>query len=228
MKTKQSLRDINAAIAANEFLSRLRPSSKRKLAANAVLRRFDKAVSVYHQSAPAERFWLVSTGTVKLVVYGTQGAALVIDLVLPNQLFGTVFYQQNPAYPSEAETLDSAELWSFHLQDLLEDLRDNPLLQRAFLADTCSKLCEALRLRGLLLEIATVRVAIALRNLHAKFGSIIPQTRETVAAMAGTTVETAIRTTSWMTREGILVTKRGEIRVVSLGGLEAWSRGQIR
>lgn len=227
MKTDHSLSDVNDAIAANEFLSKLRPSSKHKLAHSALLHCFGKSETVYHQAANAERFWLVRKGAVKLVQYGTQGAVLLLDLVLPNQFFGAVFYPENPVYPSDAETVNGVESWSFRRRDLLDDLRNNSLLQRAFLADICSKLCESQRMRGLFLELAPVRVATVLLNLHARFGRIIPQTRETVAAMAGTTVETAMRTTGQMARVGIVTTKRGQIRVVSLGSLKAWSRGQI-
>ena len=63
----------------------------------------------------------------------------------------------------------------------MEDLENNPPLQKMILADTSYKLCQALHIRGLCLEEARVRIAQVLLYLCEKFGQVIPETRATIA-----------------------------------------------
>ena len=107
----------------------------------------------------------------------------------------------------------------------MDDLENNPPLQKMLLADTSQKLCQALQMRGLWLEEARVRIAHLLLYLHEKFGRVIPETRATIAELAGTSVETAIRITNGLARRGILATRRGRVEILSLSGLRACAQG---
>ena len=216
---------VNDAIGANELLSKLQASSEQKLMAGAKFEALEKGTVICHEETPAVRFSLVLGGEVKLVTYSTKGAALLIDIVLPNQLFGTVFHDHNPVYPCTAVATKPTELLSFRRKDLMEDLQNNPLLQRMLLADTSQKLCQAIQMRALWLEEARVRIAHLLLYLHEKFGRVIPETRATVAELAGTSVETAIRITNALARRGLLATGRGQIEILSLAGLRACAQG---
>lgn len=210
---------VNDAIAANEVLSKLRAVSKQKLTAGATFEALERGTVIYHEEAAAARFSLVLRGEVKLVTYSTRGAALLIDIVLPNQLFGAVFHDHNPVYPCTAVAMKPTELLSFRRKDLMEDLENNPPLQKMLLADTSYKLCQALQIRGLCLEEARVRIAQVLLYLCEKFGRVIPETRATLAELAGTSVETAIRITNALARRGILATSRGQVEILSPAGL---------
>ena len=214
------------AIEANEVLSKLRAASKQKLVAGATWQELERQATICHQETSAVRFWLVLDGEVKLVTYTRKGAAFLIDLVLRNQLFGAVFHQHPPVYPCTAVTVRKTELLSFRLKDLIEDLDENLPLQRVLLADTCDKLWQAQQMRGLWLEEAQVRIAHLLLYLYEKFGPIIPETRATLAELAGTSVETAIRISTALARRGILVTHRGQIEILSLAKLRACAGGQ--
>jgi CRP-like cAMP-binding protein len=216
---------VSDAVRANELLSKLRASSKQKLMAGAKFEALETGAAICHQEAPVVRFWLALRGEVKLVKYTTRGVALLIDIILPNELFGTVFYHDNPVYPCTAVAMKRTELLSFRLKDLTDDLEDNPPLQRMLLADTCYKLCQAQHMRGLWLEEARVRIAHLLLYLHEKFGRVIPETRATVAELAGTSVETAIRITNALAQRGILATRRGQIEILSLAGLRTCAQG---
>jgi CRP-like cAMP-binding protein len=81
-------------------------------------------------------------------------------------------------------------------------------------------------MRGLSLEQARVRVAHQLLLLSEKFGPVIPQTRAVLAELAGTTVETAIRISNAMARDGVIVTRRGQIEVLCNASLRAYAEGR--
>ena len=215
----------NDAIRRNDVLSRVRTASREKLVDDALVQEVEKGAVICQQGAPALRFWLVTRGEVKLVKYSSKGAAVSIDIVLPNQVFGAVFYDRDPVYPWSAVAMGPAELLSFRLRDLVDDLENNPPLQKRLLAETCYKLCQAQQMRVLWLEEARVRIAHLLLYLYEKFGRMIPQTRATLAELAGTSVETAIRISNALARRGILVTRRGQIEITSLAGLRACAEG---
>jgi len=59
------------------------------------------------------------------------------------------------------------------------------------------------------------RVAATLLSLQRKFGKIIPLTRQEVAELAGTTVETTIRTISRFKKEGWIRSTRGKIELLN-------------
>jgi CRP-like cAMP-binding protein len=216
---------VSDAIRANEVLSKLRSSSKQKLMAGATFEEMERGTVIYHEEAPAVRFFLVLRGEVKRVTYSTKGAALVIDIALPNQLFGVLLHPHNPVYPCTAVAMKPTELLSFRRKDLMADLESNPPLQGMLLAETSHQLCQAIQLRGLWLEEARVRIAQVLLYLHGKFGRIIPETRATVAELAGTSVETAIRITNRLSQRGILATGRGRVEILSMTGLRACAEG---
>ena len=216
---------VNDAIAANELLSKLRAVSKQKLTAGATFEALERGTVIYHEEAAAARFSIVLRGEVKLVTYSTKGAALLIDIVLSNQLFGAVFHDHNPVYPCTAVAMKPTELLSFRRKDLMEDLENNPPLQRMLLADTSQKLCQAIQMRRLSLEEARVRIAQVLLYLYERFGRVIPETRAAIAELAGTRVETAIRITNRLARRGILATGRGQVEILSLADLRDCAQG---
>jgi len=217
---------VKDATGANEVLSKLLESSKRRLLTGAAFQALEKGAVICQQETPAVRFWIVMRGEVKLMTYTETGLALVIDIVLPNQLFGAVFHNHDPVYCYTAVATKRTELLSFRLQELIDDLEDNPPLQRMLLAETSHKLCQAQHMRGLWLEEARVRIAHFLLFLYDRFGRVIPQTRATLAELAGTSVETAIRISNVLARSGILAMRRGQIEILSLPRLRACAQGQ--
>jgi len=122
MNAGPSIAGANDAIRANEILSSLRVSSKQKLVAGATLQEWERGAVICHQDAAAVRFWLVLRGEVKLVKYASNGAALLIDLVLLNELFGTVYCRDKLVYLCSAVTMKLSELVAFWLKDLVVDL----------------------------------------------------------------------------------------------------------
>lgn len=163
--------------------------------------------------------WLVLEGEVKLVRHTTRGQLLLVDIMLRGEVFGAVFYATDPVHPVSAVALKPTRLLALPLGILLEEMRSNPGLQNALLEDTCLKLCQSIALRGLALEELPIRVAAVLCRLHEKFGPVIPETRATLAELAGTTTESAIRVTRELQERGILRLHRGRIEILDPCGL---------
>lgn len=217
--------EIKKAISANALLSLLEPSEQKALAAVAHLQSFAKGQTIYEEGKPATDIWVVASGQVKIVKFSEGGQALALELMIAPELFGAVFYAQDPVYPCSAIALQETAVLRFRVADLFSCSKKNSRLQSAMLAETCRRFCHAQNMRGLAMEKASKRIAYVIVYLHRKFGSEILHSRATLAELAGVTVETAIRTTSSLNQRGIIETKRGSIEVLSLAMLEEFAFG---
>lgn len=208
------------AIAANRFFALLPEGQQEALAAEARLRQFAKGEVLYHEDEPANHVWVVVRGQVKLVKITRKGHELMIELVVAQELFGAVYYAEHPTYPTTAIALDETVALLFPVAAIHRLLDQVPRFQKAILADMCRRLCHAQEMRGLALEEVPRRLSWALMYLHEKFGPDIPHSRQTLAELAGTTVETAIRFTRKLSRDGIVATQRGRITLLAPERLE--------
>jgi CRP-like cAMP-binding protein len=81
------------------------------------------------------------------------------------------------------------------------------------------------RLRDLAGERVEQRLSSVLLMLTAKLGPTLPFTRQELADMAGTTIETAIRVMSQLKDRGIIRTVRGKVIILDKEKLKLLSEG---
>lgn len=216
-------REIRRAISTNALLSLLSRAEQEELASTARLQRFAGRETIYREGEPATEVWVLVAGQAKIVKFSQGGHTLALELVLPAEMLGAIFYTDDPFYPCSAIALEESAALNFRVAEFHRFLQDNPRLQKATLAYTCRRLCHAQNMRGLSMEDAGKRLGYALIYLHGKFGTDIPHSRATLAELAGTTVETAIRVTRRLCQNEIISTKRGAMRVVSLERLKRFA-----
>ncbi len=143
------------------LLSDLTTDQLERVARHASRIRLDEGQLLFSQGDPAERFYLVLKGQVRLFRLSPEGAEKVIEIVAPGQTFAeALMFLKAPRYPVCAAALSSAELIAVDARDFSSMLHES--------VDTCFLLLGALsmRLRGLIGEIdnltlhtATSRVA---------------------------------------------------------------------
>lgn len=187
---------------------------------NQKIRTYANGDFIFHEGDEASYCWLVIQGEVKLIRHTTKGQLLLIDIIFPGEMFGMIFYMENPIYPASAVSMRKTHLFGIPLRILIEELRGNPELKGVVLEDTCRRLCQSIALRGLALEEVSIRIGTLILRFLEKFGTQIPITRTTLAELAGTTTETSIRVTRSMEKKGILKLRRGLITVTDLKGLQ--------
>ena len=207
--------NIETILASHRLLSLLKPAARRELAAHCHVEQFAKGDVIYHEGGAATRVWCVLSGQVKAVKIGRKGHELLIELVVAQELFGAVFYAECPRYPCTAVAMEATRVLHFPVAEMHTHLGRNAALQKQILADICIRLCHAQHMRGLAVEDVPQRIGGALLYLLDKFGRDVPHTRATLAELAGTTVESAIRVTRRLSQRGIIATKRGGITILS-------------
>jgi CRP-like cAMP-binding protein len=202
-------------ISQHRLLKALDEASQEELAGIANLRDYQPAEVLYHEGEPATDVWVVVTGQVELVKLTTRGHEFMIELAVPQDLFGAVFYAECPRYPVTAIAMQSVRVLHFPIREMHDLLARHHHFMKEVLADTCLRLCHAQHMRGLTIEDVPKRIAGALVYLFEKFGAEIPESRVTLAKLAGTTVESAIRVSRQMVEAKIIATERGRIEIVS-------------
>ena len=138
------LDDLRAA----PLLSRLTDEQLERVRMRAVQRRLDEGELLFAQGAPAERFYLVQSGQMRLFRLAPDGSEKVIEIVSPGQTFAEALtFMDTPRYPVSAAALAPARLIAIDARDFAAMLRGS--------VETCFVVMGALsqRLRALIGEI---------------------------------------------------------------------------
>ncbi len=211
---------IALALAANPVLSLLTKSQRPRFAVAAALAHYAKGETLYRVEDPATEAWAVVSGQLKIVKPGPGGHDLIIELVVPGEICGALCYSCEGSFLFAASALEETRTLQFPIALLEEMARSNSRLSQELLRDTCRRLYHAQHMRSISGEDVAGRVACALVYLQDKFGNEIPHTRRTLAELAGTTVESALRATKVLSNKGILETRRGHIVIKSANRLK--------
>lgn len=177
-----------------------------------------KGQVLFHEGQPADSVWAVKQGVVHIVKSGAEGREMVLEVIAPGELFGAVVALQNKPYPASAVSAETGVVWRMPASLARELAQKYPSLRAAILEQVSTRLRDAHeRLRSVALERVEQRLARMLLTLSGKIGqpqagtTLLNVTRQELADMIGTTVETTIRITSKWQQAGIITSSRNEI-----------------
>jgi CRP/FNR family transcriptional regulator, dissimilatory nitrate respiration regulator len=204
------------------LFSGLAPQQISKLAAVARPLRLAGGRTVFLQDAPAEAFYLLVDGGVKIYKSLRDGRTATMRHVGPGETFGeSVLF--NPAYPANAETMAPSFLYRFPLDAFRDVLRAEPELALALLG-AMARLLVLLnrRVEELLLPVPArlARYVLTLCNEQASLVCSLPVSKQELAARLGTVPETLSRTLNRLTRSGVLTVDGQRITVGDPQALE--------
>jgi CRP/FNR family transcriptional regulator len=191
--------------------------------------KFGKGEYIFMECDPPKKLYIVIEGEVKLLKQTESGREMIVELVYPGEIFGEEAIFDGKPYPMTAQALEDTELLSIKRGDFFEFLRANPDLALEFITEFASRLRLAQNtIRALAAERVEWRVARILLLLARKARVAaskevtidLPLTRQDIADMAGTTVETAIRVISNLKKMGLCETQRGKIVITDREKLE--------
>ena len=198
---------------------RILGAAEREMIAAATRERFVAAGKVlFSEGEPAEALWAVKEGLVHIIKFGSEGREIVLEVVPPGELFGAVAALQFRSYPASAMAVEPSYVWSLPASLARELGQKYPTLRSAILDQVAGRLREAHdRLRSIALERVEQRLARMLLMLADKIGQThgtateLSITRQELADMIGTTVETVIRITSKWQQTGVISCSRNRI-----------------
>jgi CRP-like cAMP-binding protein len=191
------------------------------LLARFVQQRYDKDEYLFFEGDPAQFLVLVTEGRVKMIKHSDSGRETILATFGPGQIVGEVGVLIGDVYPATAQALELTSTLTLRRDDLVELVHSHPDLAWLLITELGHRLQHAHEtIRSMAVEKVERRVArVLLRMANASgerldSGSIritAPLSRQDIADMAGTVLETAIRTMSKFQKEGLVATKAGQI-----------------
>jgi CRP-like cAMP-binding protein len=182
--------------------------------------KFDKGEYVFLECDQPRNLYVVVKGEVKLLKQTEDGRETIVEMAYPGEIFGEEAIFDGQPYPMTAQALEDVELLAVTRTDFFTFLRDNPDLALEIITELGTRLREAQNtIRALAMERVEWRIARVLLMLSRKAGIVeddgvsidLPLTRQDIADMAATTVETTIRVLSNFKKMGLVETEKGKI-----------------
>jgi CRP-like cAMP-binding protein len=196
-----------------------------------VVKKFKKGEYIFYEGDKEPGVYFVIDGIAKLIKETNEGKTVILRLATKGESFGWLVMKDNRplvnTYTAQA-LIDTTVLYISN-QDFLKLLLMYPALAVRITCELTKNILEAYdRLKSLAVEKVEGRIAALILELVDKIGKkegdnvVInaPITRQDIAEMAGTTVETAIRVISRWKKEGILDTERGKIEIFDIDYLQ--------
>ena len=120
--------------------------------------------ALFSQGEPADRFFLVTEGMIKLFLLSREGDEKVIEVITPGNSFAeAVMFMEPAGYPVNASAVGATRLLAFDNRVFLDLLEESPALTHKLLATMSRRLHALLReIDELTLHNATYRFVIYL------------------------------------------------------------------
>jgi len=207
-----------------ELFKNLPSKERERLASRSLERTYTKGQTVFHEGHPSDSVWLVMEGRVHLLHYLPQGRVQTTCVMTPGEPFCCLPALDRGTYPATAIAATPAKVLQVPSALFHELMAISPKMLQETLCLFCSRLRQVEAKGCLAHDPVDRRVAQALLTLQKKFGDTIPLTRQEIAELVGTTVETAIRTISRFQQEGWVRSTRGKIELLEARRLSELSQ----
>jgi len=211
-------------VLSSSFLfSGLEPDRQRWLLSQMEKRDYETRAFLFLEGDPADRLHLITSGRVKMIKHSPDGQETILAVFETGQVVGEVGVLAGGVYPATAQAMEPTTTLNLSRQGYVQLLQEHPALAWSLIEELGRRLQNAHEtIRSLAVEKVERRVARLLLRLTAAAGEkqgdgvclTTPMTRQDIADMTGTTVETAIRAMSKLRRSGLIDDREGRICIV--------------
>jgi CRP-like cAMP-binding protein len=211
---------------------RLTREDQSELAAVCRIESYERGAEMFAEGDPADQFFTVVEGRIKVFKGTPDGRVVILEIFGPGDPVGAVAVYEELPYPATAVALEPSTCLSISRDDFFGLLQSRPSLVRGLLVALTHRL---VTLTSRLAERTGGRVETRFSRLFLKLaedigqpadgGVFIPMalSRQELADLLGTTVETSIRTMSRWGKSGIVSTEKSGFLVTDLDALERLS-----
>ena len=230
-------RDVAAFLRQRPVFAGLPAREIEELATVAVEESHRARAYIFLESDPSRWFYLVKSGHVKIVRHSKTGKDVVLELLGPGEVFGGVAVIEKRPYPAAAQATEPTVVVKIPAGPVIALADRHP----AFIKEMALMIGRRLRaahdsVKSLAVDPVEARLAAALLRLAEREGTrgksgdgvTLPfhLTRQSLADMTGTTVETTIRILSRWLRDGLLIDEGGRLVLTDREGITALAEGE--
>jgi CRP/FNR family transcriptional regulator len=221
--------DIERALRSAHVFARLDEEDRRRLAGVARLQFFRRGQAVFSEGDPPEHFCTVVQGRVKVFKMTPAGKDVILEIFGAGDPLGAVAAYDGHPFPASAVALEDSQVLLVPRQAFFALLEQHPTLVRGLLSGLTHRLAE---LAFRMAELSGGRVEPRFARLFLKLaheqgrpergGTFIPVSlsRQELADLTGTTIETSIRIMSRWGKQRIVATEKDGFLVLNPGELE--------
>ncbi|HXK11358.1 MAG TPA: Crp/Fnr family transcriptional regulator [Vicinamibacteria bacterium] len=207
----------------------LSPEDQKRLAAVSLARYYDKGETIFTEGEAPSFLFTIASGRVKVVKATPSGKEIILEIFGPGDPVGAVVAYEGRPYPASAIAIERAECILVRRNEFFALFERHPSFVRGFLTGMAQRIVELTRR---IPEVAGGRVETRFAHLFLKLadrmgrphagGRFVPMalSRQELADLTGTTIETCIRIMSRWGKEGIVATERDGFLVRDAAALE--------
>lgn len=211
---------------------RVAPADRTRIAEVARLKAYPRGEQIFREGDAADTFLTIVEGRVKVFKATPGGKEIILEIFGAGDLLGAVAVYESTRLPASAIALEDCECLSIAREDFFRLLEQHPALVRGLLSGLTIRLAELTRR---LAEMTSGRVEARFARLFLKLADQIgkadrggtfvamPLSRQELADLTGTTIETAIRIMSRWQKENVVRTEKDGFLVVDRESLETTS-----
>jgi CRP/FNR family transcriptional regulator len=190
---------------------------------------------VFMEGDPAEWFCIVRSGRIKILRQSRAGKEVVLELLGSGEPFGGVAVIERRPYPASAQAAQASVVLKIPSEAIVTLCERHPGIIRAMALMIGRRLRAAHdSVKSLSVDPVEARLAAALLRLAERDGVRGPRgltlpfhlTRQSLADMTGTTVESAIRVVSRWQKDGVVRDEGGRLVLIDLDQLRSLAEGQ--
>jgi CRP-like cAMP-binding protein len=213
----ENLEQLEALLAATPVFRKLSAQDRRTVAQHSALKRYEKGQMIFEQATPSEAFYTIASGRVKIFRMLPTGKDMILEVFGKGDPLGAVAAYDGRPFPASAVALEDTICVVIPRPVFFRLLEEHPSLVRGLMLGLTVRLVE---LTNRLAELSGSRIEPRFARLFLKLagqmgrpergGTYIPLalSRQELADMTGTTIETAIRIMSRWGKEDIVRTEK--------------------
>ena len=225
-----SVDEIEALLRVTPVFRKLSAEDRRTVAQAATIKHYGKGEVIFEQDTPSDAFYTIASGRVKIFKMLASGKDLILEVFGTGDPLGAVAAYDGRPFPASASALEDSTCVVIPRPAFFRLLEDHPSLVRGLMMGMTLRLVE---LTNRLAELSGSRIEPRFARLFLKLaremgrqdrgGDFIPLalSRQELADMTGTTIETAIRIMSRWGKQDVVRTDKDGFAILDRKTLEA-------
>ncbi len=217
------------------FFSSLSEPSLKEISRLFSQEKYQREDYIFFEGDLPEWLHILMEGRVKLLQHSDTGKDIILQIYTPGDMFGEVSLFDRKPYGASAQAMEPSVILKLSRKEFFLFFGRHPFVATEMIVELGRQLREAqATIKSLAVDRVEQRIAHILLKLADKVGVSekggvminVPLTRQDLADMAGTTVETAIRVMSRFTKSKIIKPADGKIFLLLPQALERIMAGQ--
>ena len=221
--------EVDALLRITPIFKKLSPEDRRRVAQAASVKRYAKGELIFEEDSPSDAFYTIASGRVKIFKMLASGKDLILEVFGTGDPLGAVAAYDGRPFPASASALEDTSCVVIPRAVFFRLLEEHPSLVRGLLLGMTLRLVE---LTNRLAELSGGRIEPRFARLFLKLardmgrpergGRYIPLalSRQELADMTGTTIETAIRIMSRWSKQDIVHTEKEGFLILDVKALD--------